>query len=334
MINHESDQSCLYKRAAFHAILAKEIKAANREAGAMKEFESTYIVQDRNSQAELNRLIVLDQAVTKSMGGVLPEQPDPTQFRRVLDIGCGPGGWILETARTYPQIQKLYGIDISTTIINHARTQAEQYNMKTGPRERVEFLVMDALRMLEFPHDFFDLVNLRFGISFMRQWEWPKLFDEMQRVTRTGGIVRIVESEAFCKSASVALSRVGALVQLALFRSGHLFKEEPAGLINQLPSLLIRHGFQNIQSRDALIEYRAGTETGDAFFENYRLGFQTIRPFLYRYGCMPDDYDAICKQAVEDMRQPGFVATLALRTLWATNPSRREVGSVYRDEPR
>lgn len=28
------------------------------------------------------------------MGGVLPEQQDPTRFRRVLNIGCGPGGWI------------------------------------------------------------------------------------------------------------------------------------------------------------------------------------------------------------------------------------------------
>jgi len=300
----------------------------------MAELASTYVVQDRDSQAELNRLIVLDQAVTKSMSGVLPEQQDPAQFRRVLDIGCGPGGWILETVQVYPQIKKLYGIDISTTIINHAREQAEQQNIKTGPRERVEFLVMDALSMLEFPDGFFDLVNMRFGISYMRQWEWPKMFSEMRRVLKTGGIVRIVEGEMDIKSSSTALSSFHVLMRRAFFRSGHLFKEEPAGLINQLPSLLIRHGLQNIQSRDALTEYRMGTETGDAFIENYRLAFQTLRPFFYRYGCLPDDYDAICKQALEDMQQPDFVATAALYTLWATNPARTKVGLVQRDEPR
>lgn len=34
--------------------------------------------------------------VTKAMGGALPEQADPTLFRRVLDIGCGTGGWLIE----------------------------------------------------------------------------------------------------------------------------------------------------------------------------------------------------------------------------------------------
>jgi hypothetical protein len=206
--------------------------------------------------------------------------------------------------------------------------------MKTGPRERVEFLVMDALGMLEFPNGFFDLVNMRFGISYMRQWEWPKMFSEMQRVLKIGGIVRIVESESDIKGSSAALSSIHVLARRAFFRSGHLFKEEPLGLIDQLPLLMIRHGFQCIQSREALIEYRAGAEAGDAFMETYRLGFQTLRPFLHRYGCVPDDYDAICKQALEDMRQPGFVAMHALYTLWATNPAQTKVGLVQRDEPR
>jgi ubiquinone/menaquinone biosynthesis C-methylase UbiE len=296
----------------------------------MAELESTYVVQDRDSQAELARLVVLDQMMTKSMGGVLPEQQDPTRFHRVLDIGCGPGGWAIAVAQEYPQM-KVYGADISSTIIGRARERAEEQQLS---KERVEFLVMDALRMLEFPNDFFDLVNLRFGLSFMRQWEWPKMFSEMQRVLKTGGIVRIVEGEVDSKSSSAAFSRFHALALRAFFRSGHLFKEEPTGLIDYLPSLLIRHGFQNVQSKEAHIEYRTGTETGDAFIENYKLVFRTIRPFLYRYGCVPDDYDAICQQALEDMWQLGFVATLGVHTLWATNPAQTEVGLVQRDEPR
>jgi len=59
----------------------------------MDDLAGTYFVQDRSNQEELKRLIVQGRLVTDVMGGVLPEQQDPTQFHRVLDIGCGPGGW-------------------------------------------------------------------------------------------------------------------------------------------------------------------------------------------------------------------------------------------------
>lgn len=50
-----------------------------------QEHPSTYFVQDRSNQEELDRLAIQDRLMTTSMGGVLPEQPDPSIFRRVLD---------------------------------------------------------------------------------------------------------------------------------------------------------------------------------------------------------------------------------------------------------
>jgi ubiquinone/menaquinone biosynthesis C-methylase UbiE len=281
----------------------------------MAEIASTYVVQDRGNKEELARLVIQGRTVTTAMGGALPEQSDPTVFRRVLDIGCGPGGWIFEAAQAYPEM-KLYGIDISETIISYASKQAEKLQL---PTDRVEFLVMDALRKFEFPDDSFDLVNFRFGVSFMRQWDWPKLFGEIQRVLKADGTVRIVEGEVAAESSSVAYAKFYALLRRALFRSGHLFNEEPWGLIGQLPSFLVRYGFQKIQSRQSAIDYRSATATGKAFFEEQVHLFHTMRPFLYRYGCMPEDYDAICQQATKDMQQADFVATNQLHTLWALN---------------
>jgi len=58
---------------------------------------SQYIVEDRSSNPEIVRLIIQDNTVTTAMGEPLAEQADPSIFHRVLDIGCGPGGWISET---------------------------------------------------------------------------------------------------------------------------------------------------------------------------------------------------------------------------------------------
>src|SRR5215510_11093563 len=118
------------------------------------EYSGTYFVQDRQNQREMRRLIVQDQMLTLRMGGVLPEQPDPARFQRVLDVGCGTGGWLMEVAKTYPTIEKLFGADISGKMVTHARNRAKE----EGLSGRVEFQTMDALRMLEFAPRSFDLV--------------------------------------------------------------------------------------------------------------------------------------------------------------------------------
>jgi ubiquinone/menaquinone biosynthesis C-methylase UbiE len=296
----------------------------------MDDLSGTYFVQDRSNQEELQRLIVQERMVTEAMGGVLPEQPDPTRFQRVLDIGCGPGGWVIETAQTYPQIKKLYGIDISPTMIRYARQRAEAQQL---PKERVEFLVMDALLILEFPNEFFDLVNLRFGVSFMRQWDWPKMFSEMHRVLKPHGIARIVEAEIKAEGSSTALSNFEALIRQGFQRAGYLFEETPTGLIDHLPELLQRHDFPQIQTQKIPVEYRAGTEASKALSEDMLHAFHTSRPFLYRYGCLPADYDKLCQQAMQDMQQPDFVARTTFYIFWATNPTQRRVGPVAREMP-
>ena len=54
---------------------------------------------DPESGAEMARLIDQDRLITRCMGGLLPERSnDFSGIHRVLDIGCGPGGWVLELA--------------------------------------------------------------------------------------------------------------------------------------------------------------------------------------------------------------------------------------------
>src|SRR5581483_7279932 len=148
-----------------------------------REHPDTYFVQDRSKEDEIIRLQVQDRLITMGMGGVLPEQVDPGSLGSVLDIGCGTGGWLIEMARTYPAIARLVGVDVSCKLLDYAREQAAEQ----GIGRRVEFCLMDALRMLEFPSASFDLGNQRLGMSYLRTWDWPKLLGECRRVLRAGG---------------------------------------------------------------------------------------------------------------------------------------------------
>ncbi len=110
-----------------------------------QEHPGTSFVQDRDNPEELARLRLQDQMTTRAMGGVLPEQPDPTRFSHVLDVGCGTGGWLIELAKEVPTCSLLVGVDGSRPFVEDARAQAEAAHVS----DRVEFQVMDALRMLQ-----------------------------------------------------------------------------------------------------------------------------------------------------------------------------------------
>ena len=100
-----------------------------------KEQPSTYFVQDRSSAEELERLQLQDHMLTTAMGGVLPEQSDPHRFQRVLDVGCGPGGWLIELGQAYPDGDALIGVDISRRMVEYARKHAydARHVFRSGP---------------------------------------------------------------------------------------------------------------------------------------------------------------------------------------------------------
>lgn len=283
------------------------------------EYQGTYVVLNRNSQEELRRLAIQDQMITTAMRGVLPEQSHPETLRRVLDIGCGPGNWLIEAAKTYPEIEKLIGIDVSRPMIKYAREQASVQRVA----ERVEFHVMDALLVLEFPYNFFDLINLRFGVSFLRTWDWTKLLSEMQRVSLPGGVIRITDANLINRSNSPALTQHFESWIHVLFRAGHLFEEQADGLTAHLPELLTRHGIQQVQARDYALQFRAGTPEGLAYAEDMQYAFRTGRPFLERRGGLPKDHETVYQQALTEMHRPDFCATMNLLTVWGNTPGER-----------
>ncbi|MBA2678890.1 MAG: class I SAM-dependent methyltransferase, partial [Ktedonobacteraceae bacterium] len=130
-----------------------------------------YVIDIENG-AETARLIEQDRLFTHAMGGLLPEQPDLSSIKRILDIGCGPGGWVNNVAFEYQGIQ-VYGIDSNHSMVTYAKAIASVQGL-----DNAHFKVMDARNPLDFDDHYFDLVNARFMAGFLDQASWPTLLAE------------------------------------------------------------------------------------------------------------------------------------------------------------
>ena len=220
-----------------------------------------------------------------------------------------------EAARLYPEMS-FVGIDISWRMIEYARAQAQARKLTDG----VEFLVMDALQPLAFPDASFDLVNMRLSSSFMKVEDWPRVLHEFLRVTHSGGIVRVTDTKEWWGT-SPAHNSLSHMLRCALYRSGQSIAPEKPGVTEDLPRLLAESGCQQVQSKDYVITLTAGTVGGQSYYYNAMYGFQTLKPFLRKWDCAPNDYDAIYQQALIEMQQPEFCLTWPLLTAWGAKPA-------------
>jgi SAM-dependent methyltransferase len=278
---------------------------------------STYFGALRLDEAELHRLQIQHQLLTTGMGGLLPEQEDLTRFSRVLDVGCGTGDWLLDLANACPQISELVGIDLDSSVLRYAAKQAESRRLS----QRVRFHLLDALGSLHWPEErSFDLVNQRFGASWIRQWEWAPLLFQYRRVSKPGGMIRISEYDVGVSN-SPTLEQLAEQTARALAQAGHFFLPERDGLSHQLVPLLQRAGLQGIEKRVAPLSCQSGTQIGDLFAQNTKRFLHTIEPFLQKWTLLPPDYKKLCRRALADFSEPWFMATWTVTTVWGTTPS-------------
>src|SRR2546423_1391051 len=150
--------------------------------------QHTYIL-DPECPTEMARLIHFDQAITGAMGGPLAEQTPAAiaSMHNILDLACGPGGWVLDVAFDHPDIE-VAGVDISHTMIDYAYARA-----RTQQRPNATFGIMDINQPLDFSDHSFDLVNARFINGVLRRETWKPFIAECTRILRPDGVLRLTE---------------------------------------------------------------------------------------------------------------------------------------------
>lgn len=277
--------------------------------------DGSYII-DAESASEMARLMHQDHLMTERMGGLFPPGVDLSQVHDVLDLACGPGNWILEVAYANPEIEAT-GIDISSRMIRYAQARAQ-----TQQLHNAHFAATDILQPLEFLDNSFDFVNARTIVGFMMPSSWPELLQECMRVSRPGGIIRLTELE-LSLSNSPANEKINGL----LAKAGYLAKRtfSPDGLHISITPMLNRFlrnaGCTDIEYAAHAIDFSAGSEAHEEFFQDMMVGLQLLQPFLLKLKVITEaEIEQLYQQALAEVQADDFCAVLYYLSAWGRKP--------------
>lgn len=283
-----------------------------------KPTDNTYFLNPEE-EAEMARLITQDTLVTEGMGGLFPEydQQLPSTLSRILDVGCGSGGWAIDTAFAYPNA-KVFGIDVSQSLISYARIRAS-----TQKRQNVTFEVANVLQPLAFADGSFDLVNMRFMVAALKRTAWPTVLSELIRITRPGGVVRLTEFDAVGVTTSQATQQILHWSYQFLHRMGYGFSPDGLDLsmTPKLGYLLAEAGCQDIHQRPHVLDFSSGAALQPSQYRNYENVYYQLGPGIIAAGlATEEDYWRSYEQMLLDVRMPDFRGLWYLLTCWGTKP--------------
>ncbi len=278
--------------------------------------EDTYFIDPENA-TEMARLLLQDRLISQNMGSLLPEGVNLEEVHDILDMACGPGGWVLDVAFDYPRIQ-VTGVDISQRMISYARSLAGAQGL-----DNASFRTMNILKPLDFAERSFDLVNGRLLMSFMPKTAWPGLLQECMRILRPGGILCLTEAENFGITNSPAFEKLNRMMVRAMHKAGQTFSPEgdTFGVMPMLGAFLRQVGCIQIRQKAHIVDYSAGTNAHDGWFQNFRVSFQLLQPFLIKMEVTTqDEVSSVYEQASGEMTGDDFRAVWLYLSVWGEKP--------------
>jgi ubiquinone/menaquinone biosynthesis C-methylase UbiE len=274
-------------------------------------------VADTESGETMTWLLNADKILYNGMGGTLAERSDFSGIKTILDLGCGPGGWVLEVAREHPDIE-VTGIDISQSMIQFAQAQAVSRGYGNA-----SFMVMDVKKPLFFENESFDLVNERTLYGVMGPGEWPQLLAECKRILRPGGIIRLTEFE-MPVTTSPALNEHWDIAARAFYRLRRSFSVDGRyiGITPVLKRLLHDAGFQDVSHQGHVIDISAGTPDFEGYFRHFAYALKLVKPFLVKVEGLTteQEYDRLYQQVQAEMLASDFCGLWTYVTAWGVKP--------------
>jgi ubiquinone/menaquinone biosynthesis C-methylase UbiE len=267
---------------------------------------------------EIALLMYRDHMLTRAMGGIFPEQ-EPSDLigcRTVLDIGCGPGSWIVEVAHAYPEMQ-IVGIDINETMVKFATAHALSQGL-----QNVHFEAMDATRPLDFAPNSFDIVNARIMQECMKNEHWPSFLQECLRITRPGGIIRLTEGD-WGVTSSPACEQLLSALSRAAYLDGRSFSVDGRhmGIIPMLSKLLVQAGYTDVKRKIYPFDYSFGMELHEATYQIMMVSLRLLEPMIIKHAQLtPREFIHLYNQTMREMLLDDFCGLGQLVTAYSRKP--------------
>jgi ubiquinone/menaquinone biosynthesis C-methylase UbiE len=277
---------------------------------------NTYIL-DSEDATELARLIHLDRVITQGMGGPLTGLPELPETAQVLDLCCGPGGWVLDVAFAHPEME-VAGIDVSEQMVNYANARA-----RTQQLPNASFGVMSVLEPLDFSDNSFDFVNARFLVGVVRREKWLDVLRECYRITKPGGLIQLTEADLTGLTSSLAFAELGQRTCQMMKALGYGFSPDgrSAGITHMLGGFLRTIGCEQIESRAHVIDFSANSAAWADIFHNFDIGFRALQPALVKAGvATQEELDQLQQQYIIDMHLSTFRGVMPYMSAWGRKP--------------
>ncbi|GBB94015.1 hypothetical protein RclHR1_22740002 [Rhizophagus clarus] len=99
---------------------------------------------------------------------------------KVLDIGCGPGTWLLELSSKYED-SYFFGVDIKSVFPQQIKPN------------NLEFIKADVTDGLSFNDNEFDFTHAEFMNPMFTPDQWDFVLSELIRVTKPGGYIEVAD---------------------------------------------------------------------------------------------------------------------------------------------
>ncbi|HEU5228958.1 MAG TPA: class I SAM-dependent methyltransferase [Ktedonobacteraceae bacterium] len=281
-----------------------------------KASETNTYLFDPESPVEMARLIDLHRITTEAMGGPLSGLPDLPADAHILDLACGPGGWVLDVAYAHPDAQ-VAGVDISKTMIEYANARARSQNLKNA-----SFGIMDITQPLDFADNTFDLVNARLLFGVLLRDNWKPLLRECTRILKPGGHIRLTEPVDATITTSPAHERLNTLSYLFLWKNGYGFSVDghSVGMTTVLPRMLREAGYQQVHTLAHALEFSADCPSWKDFYHSTLAMTSMSRHLYVKSGlATAEEIEQLCQQVLLELHSSDFnamwhmVTTLGLK---------------------
>ncbi|ODA77938.1 hypothetical protein RJ55_06541 [Drechmeria coniospora] len=237
--------------------------------------------------------------------------------RRILDCGCGAGGWAVEVARKFPKCEVL-GIDVSPHMV------------PDDTPNNLEIQIDDLNKKFTFPPDHFDLVHSQMVVGGIHADRWRNYIGDILRVLQPGGWCQTVEIYYNAQSDNGRLERDHALSKWSSLYLGALHPRKDPRAPMQIPNWMRSAGFTDVESRLLTMPMCAWPKAardhaiGEANGENVArlLRSLALYPFTQMKGMTKEDFEALIEQAIAEAHDPSFKAYFPLYVCIGRKPQR------------